>query len=282
MSEKIIDPHVHFFNLVEGQYSWLQGSNPPAWPNLEVIKAPSSFTQLQQACPFELAAVIHIEAGFDNQHPINELNWLTQHLQNSAYKAVSYAPIDAPPKAFSRALNMQAHASLVGIRDITEGDDGTRLLDANCYENLALLSQQQLIFEAQFNIEDSAICQKVIQYCQQLPDLKVVINHAGLPNNLTQWQSAITLLAKLPNCFIKFSGFELLTEALQAKRQYCFDFITKHFSQQHIMFASNFPVCQITQSYQQCWQSHFDICKSHHLWQQLSYKNAQLLYQLHT
>ena len=42
MSLKIIDPHVHFFNLAEGQYTWLQGENPPAWPNLELIKQPIS------------------------------------------------------------------------------------------------------------------------------------------------------------------------------------------------------------------------------------------------
>lgn len=280
MSEKIIDPHVHFLNLIEGQYSWLQGSNPPPWPNLDVIKAPSSFAQLQQTCPFELAGLIHIEAGFDNLQPINELNWLSQHLQNSPYKAVSYAPIDAPPKEFSRALNTQAHTSLVGIRDITEGNDGSRLLNVHCYENLVFLSEQQLIFEAQFNIENSAICQQIIKYCQRLPHLKIVINHAGLPTNLPQWQNAITLLAKLPNCFIKFSGFELLTEAVQTKRQHCFNFIIKHFSQQQIMFASNFPVCQIKQSYQQCWQSHYALCKSHSLWQQLSYKNAQNCYQV--
>ena len=280
MSEKIIDPHVHFFNLNEGQYSWLQGETPPAWPNLEIIKTPSSFSQLQQACPFELTALVHIEAGFDNRQPVNELTWLAKHLAGHKYKAVSYAQIDKPFNDFSHALGVQCHPSLVGIRDITEGDDAIRLLSSNCLANLDHLSQQKLVFEAQFNIENSAISQQVINYCQQLPDLKIVINHAGLPNNLALWQANICQLAKLPNCFIKFSGFELLCEVLQAKRQYCFDFITKHFSHQHIMFASNFPVCQINASYQQCWQSHFALCKSHNLWQQLSYKNAQRCYQI--
>lgn len=280
MSEKIIDPHVHFFNLTEGQYSWLQGCNPPSWPNLEKITAPSSFSQLQQACPFELTALVHIEAGFDNHQPVNELKWLASHLAGHKYKAVSYAQIDKPLTDFAQALDTQRHPSLVGIRDITEGDDGIRLLSSNCFENLAHLSEQKLIFEAQFHIENSAICHQVINYCQQLPDLRLVINHTGLPRNSAHWQASICQLAKLPNCFIKFSGFELLSPALQTQRQYCFDFITKHFSHQRIMFASNFPVCQIKHSYQQCWQSHFSLCNSHHLWQQLSYKNAQLCYQV--
>lgn len=280
MSEKIIDPHVHFFNLIEGQYSWLQGSNPPPWPNLEVIKAPSSFTQLQHACSFELSGLIHIEAGFDNQHPLNELNWLAKHLKNRTYKAVSYAQIDIPTTDFITAVTTQAHPSLTGIRDITEGTDCTRLGNQYCLENLAFLSEQGLTFEAQFNIESSEACEKVVSYCQQLPHLRLVINHSGLPINLNNWQTSIRLLAKLPNCFIKFSGFELLSDQVQAKRQQCFDFITKHFSHQRIMFASNFPVCQIKQSYQQCWQSHFALCKNESLWQQLSYTNAQYCYQI--
>ena len=67
MSMQIIDPHVHFFNLAEGQYTWLQGENPPAWPNLEKIKQPISAEQLVKSTDFELAGIVHIEAGFDNQ-----------------------------------------------------------------------------------------------------------------------------------------------------------------------------------------------------------------------
>ena len=77
MSTNIIDPHVHFFNLLDGQYTWLQGSNPPAWPNLEKIKRPISAQQLANSTDFKLKGLVHIEAGFDNSAPIKELNWLS-------------------------------------------------------------------------------------------------------------------------------------------------------------------------------------------------------------
>jgi len=48
MSSAIIDPHVHFFNLLEGQYTWLQGANHPTRPNLDKIKQPISAAQLMQ------------------------------------------------------------------------------------------------------------------------------------------------------------------------------------------------------------------------------------------
>lgn len=280
MSERIIDPHVHFFNLLDGQYEWLQGSNPPSWPNLETIKRPINAAQLQQTSPFEIIGLVHIEAGFDNKNPINELNWLAQHLHGENYKAVGFACIDSPPEDFNNAINALSHSSLVGIRDITEGADATRLTHPNCLDNLTLLNDCQLMFEAQFNVENLAITDQLIKYCQQLPNLHVVINHAGLPNNLSLWQEGIRRLAHIPNCTIKFSGFELFTAILQTQQQACFDFILQCFGQQRVMFASNFPVCQINSSYQQRWLSNFALCKTHSLWQQLSYKNARHCYQL--
>ena len=280
MNERIIDPHVHFFNLAQGQYDWLQGNTPVNWPNLATIKAPISAAQLQQKTQFELAGLVHIEAGYDNQQPINELHWLTKHLAKQNYKAVSYAPIDNFPADFSAAITALSHPSLVGIRDITEGTDAVRLSNSHCLENLALLSSLQLIFEAQFNIENLAITQQVVDYCQQLPHLQLVINHAGLPSDLQHWQQGISLLGKITNCRIKFSGFELFPALAQTHQQQCFDFIIKHFGIHRVMFASNFPVCQINASYQQCWQSHFKRCTNDNTWSQLSYKNAKHCYQI--
>ncbi|MFU2510957.1 amidohydrolase family protein [Pseudoalteromonas sp. ASV78] len=280
MSERIIDPHVHFFNLVQGQYDWLQGNNPVPWPNLATIKAPITAAQLQQQTQFELAGLVHIEAGYDNQQPINELYWLAEHLAGQNYKAVSFAHINNHPADFDAAITALTHPSLVGIRDITEGADAARLKHARCLDNLALLASKQLIFEAQFAIENLAITQQMVNYCQQLPHLQLVINHAGLPNYLPDWQQGISQLAQIANCRIKFSGFELFSDLVKTQQQQCFDFIIKHFGLQRVMFASNFPVCQINASYQQCWQSHFKRCTSDNMWSQLSYKNAQHCYQV--
>ncbi|WP_213610348.1 amidohydrolase family protein [Pseudoalteromonas sp.] len=280
MSTKIIDPHVHFFNLQKGQYTWLQGANPPAWPNLETIKAYITAAQLQQQTQFELAGLVHIEAGYDNQKPIKELHWLAEHLAGQNYKAISFAHIDNHPADFDAAIIALSHPSLVGIRDITEGTDIMRLCNSYCLENLALLSSQQLVFEAQFAIENLAITQQMITYCRQLPHLQVVINHIGLPNCLPNWQQGISQLAQITNCRIKFSGFELFSDLVKTQQKQCFDFIIKHFGIQRVMFASNFPVCQINASYQQCWQSYLQLCNDDNMWSQLSYKNAQDCYQV--
>lgn len=279
MSIKIIDPHVHFFNLVEGQYSWLQGTHPPAWPNLDKIKKPVSAQQLIKSTDFELAGLVHIEAGFDNTSPINELNWLDSHLKDIPFKAISYNQIDSPAEQFINSLEALAHPSLCGIRDITEGADAKRLLSANSFKNLTTLSDTQLHFEAQFDIENSEITKQVAYYAKQLPQLQIIINHAGLPSNLNTWQQAVELLAQHNNIAIKFSGFELLQ--LTSKQQItCFNFLFNHFGEQRIMFASNFPVCQINTSYNNLWHCHKALCSSDKVWHSLGYANAKHYYQV--
>ena len=80
---------------------------------------------------------------------------------------------------FEASLNELKHSSLVGIRDITEGEEATRLLTPNCQENLAMLASENLHFEAQFEIENMHITEQLIKYCHALPSLRVVINHLG-------------------------------------------------------------------------------------------------------
>ena len=279
MSTKIIDPHLHFFNLLEGQYTWLQGANPPAWSNLDKIKQPISVAELIKSTDFELVGLVHIEAGFDNNQPVKELNWLANHIKTIPYKAISFATINQPNNAFKLALQQLEHCSLVGIRDITEGHDAERLLSPHCLDNLQHLSQLKLHFEAQFEVENLNITERLISYANQVSDLQIIINHTGLAHNLANWAAAIELLAKQPNVAIKFSGFELLMFNSEQQSQ-CFIHILKHFGMQRVMFASNFPVCQININYNELWQHYRTLCDDTIIWQHLSYKNAARLYQL--
>jgi len=279
MHNKIIDPHVHFFNLIEGEYTWLQGGKPPPWPHLDQIKAPVTAAELMQHCSFDLEALVHIEAGFNNNHPIEELIWLSKHLAQTQYKAIGYAKIDDCPETFKQAIANLLHPSLVGIRDITEAEESSRLLSPNTVTNLAYLAKLGLHFEAQFELENTSVSERVANYCAQLPNLRMVINHAGLPQKIDDWKVGIAVLAHNQNVYIKYSGFELLPLS-KIQQQKCFDFIFQQFGQSRVMFASNFPVCQIQHSYEAIWQSHHALCKNPILWQSLSYDNALFFYQL--
>jgi predicted TIM-barrel fold metal-dependent hydrolase len=92
-----------------------------------------------------------------------------------------------------------------------------------------------------------------------------VLNHAGLPpladdsdSNVNlrfeDWKVNIHLLAQLPNIAVKCSGFEMTDRAYSAQHiravvVHCID----AFGVDNVMLASNFPLCELSLSYENYW-----------------------------
>ncbi|TMP37750.1 amidohydrolase family protein [Pseudoalteromonas rubra] len=273
---RIIDPHLHFFSLRQGQYHWLK-NNPPAWPNLDLIRQDHLPDALLSLNGFSLEGCVHIEAGFDNEQPRRELEWLAQLLPATRYKAVSYAKIDAPAAQFRRQLEALKHPSLVAIRDITEGQDATRLLTPQVADNLAHLSDSGLHFEAQFELTHHSVVTHLCNIARQVPNLRIMLNHSGLVGQTDNWLENAAVLAALPHCAIKFSGHELLDNPLPLQAQ--LTSLLDLFGAERVMFASNHPVCLIQHDYQSIWQQYLALCQQDNaLWHRLSYANAKNWY----
>ncbi|KZX01838.1 hypothetical protein JL49_03575 [Pseudoalteromonas luteoviolacea] len=273
----IIDPHLHFFDLIKGDYAWLK-DNPPNWPNIEKIRQNHLPDALCSSTQFKLSACIHVEAGFDNNNPRRELDWLKEVMPELLYKAVAYAPIDAEKAEFCNKLDALSHTSLVAVRDITEGSDAARLLSNNVADNIALLRQRGCHFEAQFELVNQPIAQRLFDIYSALPNATLVINHAGFMERSQSWQSALDTLAGLKNCVVKFSGHEMLNSPMCSKEQLAV--LLDSFGEDRVMLASNHPVCLILRSFEQQWQHYFEVVSetAPSTWQKLSYDNAQRIY----
>ncbi|MFY8274032.1 amidohydrolase family protein [Pseudoalteromonas sp. SSDWG2] len=280
MTQRIYDPHVHFFAYSKGNYFWLKQDGEPFWPQKTLIRKDFNRADLKLGPDFILEGVVHIEAGFDNRDPVRETQWL----QSQGFKdsAISYVAIDLPHQHFAKALDKADSAILRGIRDITEGDDAERLLDSNVDDNLALLSAKGLIWEAQFDVSDERLCNGVVDYAHNHPNLIIVINHAGLPTraNWLQWQKNIALLAANRNVFIKCSGWEILQpDAGMAWKKQVISFAISVFSSKRVMLASNFPLCLFASSYAELWQDYAQLNLPD--FDNLAFANAARLYAIH-
>ncbi|TQF72143.1 amidohydrolase family protein [Pseudoalteromonas luteoviolacea] len=275
----IIDPHLHFFDLLKGQYSWLKES-PPNWPNIEKIRQNHLPEHLFDDPEIKLHGCIHVEAGFDNERPIRELNWLNEVLSNLSYKAVAYTPIDASHIDFRSKLDDLSHPSLIAIRDITEGSDAKRLLAESVIDNIQLLTQRGVHFEAQFEFTHHDVVDRLVHIYRALPNATLVINHAGFMEADQPWQYAVKSLAELDNCMIKFSGHELLKAPMCLKEQ--LRVLLDAFGEDRVMLASNHPVCLIERSFVQQWRYYYDLVMhvAPNAWQKLSKGNAERVYKL--
>ena len=147
---KIIDPHIHLFDLAKGDYHWLKASTPPLWSDKAIINKNFSESDLQLNSNAELAGFVHIEAGFNNNEPWREIQWLESVCQKR-FRSVACIDITLSSEEFQYHLNkLLTFKSVVGCRHILDENTAALLADTQVQKNLARLSQYQLSFDAQF------------------------------------------------------------------------------------------------------------------------------------
>lgn len=254
---KIIDPHLHFFALNEGDYHWLKADNPPFWPDKQELYHAFMPADLQLPEPLELSGFVHIEAGFDNQRPWREIAWLEKNI-SGRFRSIAFANLLGNDfKQVVRSLHQ--YPSFAGVRHILDEDASDILASATAQQHLNWLSEEELIFEAQLFALDIEGINALVRTLDKLPKLNVVLNHAGfVPNRLAEhsrWLNAMETLSEFPQVSVKCSGWEMTQR--QWDKAWARDSIHQVidvFGTESVMLASNFPVSQLGMSYAQLWQ----------------------------
>ena len=284
---KIIDPHIHLFDLDKGEYHWLKPENPPFWPDKRTIYRNFSEHDLLLKAPFKIDAFVHIEAGFNNERPDMELAWLK--LNSTRYKAVAFADLTLASVEFEQVIQtLKTDDHIIGIRHILDKQACSLLTNRQVVNNLCYLSREALLFECQLELTDNNAIDLLVNLLDQLPSLTCILNHAGFPplgklsdnNQLNIWLSNLKRLASFPTVAIKCSGFEML------KRDYSDAMILtvvsaciEAFGQPRVMMASNFPLTLFSTSYCEYWQRVIQILPKHSI-NSLCYENAKNWYKL--
>lgn len=269
---KIIDPHLHLFDLNQGEYAWLKPECPPFWPDKPLIAKNFSEHDLTLKAPLTLAGFIHIEAGFNNQQPWREIAWL-ENTCKLPFRSVALLDITLPAADFLSQLNkLKSYQSVVGIRYILDADALTILNNKNCTDNLATLAGHQLSFDLQIPLTNHAAVDKLMAILTNTPELKVCINHAGWPPissekysekgnaQATQWLQSLKRLASCDNVYIKCSGFEMVARNYSISWAYnIIHQCIETFGISRVMLASNFPLNLFRNSYQNTWLCYLNL-----------------------
>jgi predicted TIM-barrel fold metal-dependent hydrolase len=264
---KIIDPHIHLFNLEQGDYHWLKSDNSPFWPDKSAINKSFTESDLTLLPPLELAGFVHIEAGFDNSQPWRELEALEQSC-NKPFQAIANIDLTASRHDFSQCLIKLAELrSFVGVRHILDEQALSLLSNKQVVNNLKVLNNYnynahvKLVFEAQLTLTDHASVNVLCDVINENPNINFIINHAGFPpacNHVKTrklWQSNLLKIATHSNTAIKCSGWELTDRNYQAPwLNESLSVIFKVFGTKRMMLASNFPLCLLSKkAYQDYW-----------------------------
>lgn len=267
---EIIDPHVHLFALEHGQYHWLKSDNPPYWPDKALINKSFTADSLHLSEPLTLRGYVHIEAGFDNQQPCAELAYLEKHSSIHPFNTIAGCDLTLPSEEFATQIkSLTQHASCVGVRHILDDQALSLLACPRVLANLSYLDAQGLLFEAQFDVTDTQVVDRIWHLFMHDSSSNTepsplthtwVINHVGLgsmnESSVCQWQQNLARLAAIPSIKVKASGWEM------ADREYNFaqvkqtlSILLEVFGNKRVMLASNFPLTLFSCSYQTYWEN---------------------------
>lgn len=289
--QRIIDSHLHFWDLEQGDYHWLSLNNPPHWPDKDTLRRSFSAQDLKLDKDFELSGIVHIEAGFNNLEPMAEVHWLQREVEPNLtvpMKIVAGGDISLEPAKFFEQLAMLSTCeSVVGIRHILDQSAVSILKMQHARTNLEQLAEANLLFETQLYGNDVEALDLLAEIALALPKLTIVIDHFGFlfSTGLNNWHEIRVFLEKISGCkniFIKASGWEMHDSHC---RKWEIEDVTRlistfleHVSSDRLIFASNFPLCLLSDHYSVFWQKMTSMDFSDELLEKCVYENPQKLY----
>jgi len=229
---KIIDPHLHLFNVEQGDYHWLKADNPPFWSDKAVINKTFIESDLVLESPLQLTSFVHIEAGFDNNQPEREIDWLEKHCQKP-FVSIAALDLTKSSKDFSKQIEkLIEYRSLVGVRHILDEQALLLLTNKQVQQNFNLLNdyglngyglnKDSLIFEVQMPLTEHAPVNALCDVICDNAEITFIINHSGFPPadihsiEWQLWQSNLLKIAMFPHTAIKCSGWEMTNRHYQS------------------------------------------------------------------
>lgn len=259
---KIIDSHLHFFNLSQGEYHWLKTDNPPFWSDKHLIAKSFNESDVVLKKPLTIAGFVHIEAGFNNQKPWQEIAWLEQSCR-LPFRSIASIDLTLSTEHFQHQIaQLITYSSVVGCRHILDDQAFELLSSTQVQQNFSTLNQQQLNFEVQLPLADEQAVSALCNIIDKNPNICFIINHAGMPptamndySALSTWYLGLSKVASFKNVAIKCSGWEMFDRNysvawLQAIIEQCLTL----FGNKRVMLSSNFPLTLFSCSYQEYWE----------------------------
>jgi len=181
---------------------------------------------------------------------------------------VGWVPLVDPDATAAAIGRLRERGKLVGVRHLISNEPDPRwLLQERVLESLKLLAASGLVFDA-IPINPAQF-ESVLAVAQQLPELKIVLNHLGRPPIPEQgWEPWATLIARAAECrnvSTKLSvGLDVIMRwpwSTDVIRRYS-DHVIDLFGPNRVMAASNWPVILLGATYEETWKGITDLVAS--------------------
>ena len=279
---KIVDAHHHLWDLnnKDTKYSWLMVTEGEAFfgDYAAIRKNYLLEDYIEDTKSQNIIKSVHVQAEHDDDKPVNETAWLQNladtHSSKLPNAIVAFA--DFSKNNVSEILDAhQEYKNTRGIRQILSyNKDEPKyshatedfMKNSTWVENFKYIRNRNLSFDIQIykhQMEDA------VNLANKYNDVLFILNHTGEPcyqskEYIESWEQNMNKLAKCENIVTKISGLGMFDPnwTIDSTRIFVEKTI-QIFGIERCMFASNFPVDKIFNSFDTYWNSFKEITKNY-------------------
>ena len=278
---KIVDSHVHFWDIELLEYKWLLEE-----PSIRRTYLPSDL--LQETTDCHIDKLIFVQADCLPSQGLDEVKWVTElaAVETRIAGIVAFAPIENNTLLES-TLDRLAGIELVrGVRRILQSEADGFGTHKEFVEGVLNLEKFGFTFDVCVNHTQLP---DVVELVDRCPSVNFVLDHLGKPDiknkKLHAWKDHISDLSAHPNISCKLSG--MATEADRASWTTAefvpyIEHALESFGIDRVMFGGDWPVATLATTYQGWFEALLD-CLSHLSSSELDcifQKNAEKFYRI--
>lgn len=278
MTQKIIDAHIHWWDLENNYYPWLMDAQPDEGGMSGTNNLAKTYLYdhyMSDADGYDVQGFVHVQAEWDPSDPVGETAWLQSLIDHDKIGGkplaiVGFANFSAPN--VERILDGHSHyANSRGIRHMLNYLPNNPALcwaDQDYMQNDHWLKNYPLL--AKYGLDFDPMCfsnhlPHMAKLAGDYPNIHVTLEHTGMPYDHTDdgrkiWADGMRLLAERDNTAVKISGLGNTIENwdIDKIRPYVLETIDI-FGTDRVCFASNFPTDSLFSSMAAIWDAFLAI-----------------------
>jgi L-fuconolactonase len=285
MAHKIIDTHVHIWDLEKIRYPWLDGDTT-------ILNRSYAVDELEPA---------RKEAGITNgvfvqaEDSFADADYMLAMCETTPWMigAVCWLPL-MDPAAMEKVLTEKYlnNKYFKGVRHLIHFDANPRwLLQEKVLEGLNILVKYDLPYDV-VGIENVHL-ETALKVAEKVPNLRMVIDHLNQPPISTnerfgRWGELMIEVAKHKNFYAKISGLGTVTKKKEPEwgttdlKPYV-EFTLEHFGEDRCFCGGDWPVSLLAGGYARTWKTYITLLEeilNPAGQEKVLYKNAERFYNL--
>ncbi|HEX6635039.1 MAG TPA: amidohydrolase family protein, partial [Usitatibacter sp.] len=253
----IIDAHLHVWDAHAHYYPWLS-DRPVPFRYGDYSSLPRRYSVAdyrRDAAAWQVEGGVYIDAEWDPRDPGGEMDFIAGVRAAEGFPTVAIAQAWLDREDIIPLL--ESHAARSFVRGVRHKPKPGQMDDARWRSGFGRLAPLGLHFELQAPFAQMG---EAARLAGDFPGTTIVVNHAGLPpvSDLSAWRAAMAEVAACPNVGVKVSGLGNLGPA--GRREVTLELV-ELFGARRAMFASNYPVDSLRDTFDAIWRTFDDITR---------------------